>query len=394
LKRASAEQAGTAIAVRLRDRRSEIEQAILTRVYSVSESPRSGGPEYAEGLRTAIAAGVEYGIEGIERGERSTPPIPEALLAQARLAARSGVRLDTVLRRYFAGHTLIDDYMVEEAEREELLSASELKPLLRSQATIVDRLLAAVSSAYSEEVRNRRRPQSRERRRAERVERLLAGELLDTRELAYEFDGWHIGLVAAGAAASEALAAFARFFDVRLLAVRREEAILWAWLGSRRRLDPGEVESAAALKLPDGLALAIGEAGEGVGGWRLTHRQASAALSVVLRQGERTARYADVALLASMLRDDLLVTSLRRIFLAPLAEERDGGATARQTLLAYFEANRNTSSAAALLGVSRQTVGSRLRSIEERIGRPLSACANELEAAMRLVTLPNSRSST
>jgi DNA-binding PucR family transcriptional regulator len=82
------------------------------------------------------------------------------------------------------------------------------------------------------------------------------------------------------------------------------------------------------------------------------------------------------------------------LFLAPLAEERDGGAVARQTLRAYFEAERNASSAAALLEVSRQTVGSRLRAIEERIGRPLSACANELEATMRLVTPPNSSKAT
>ena len=42
----------------------------------------------------------------LEAGERRTPVVPPALLAQARLDARDGVPLDTVLRRYFAGNAL------------------------------------------------------------------------------------------------------------------------------------------------------------------------------------------------------------------------------------------------------------------------------------------------
>jgi DNA-binding PucR family transcriptional regulator len=85
-----------------------------------------------------------------------------------------------------------------------------------------------------------------------------------------------------------------------------------------------------------------------------------------------------------MLGDDLLTTSLRRLYLAPLSDERDGGAVLRETLRAYFAADRNGASAAAALRVTRQTVNNRLRVIEERLERPLSACATELEAALRL----------
>ncbi len=45
------------------------------------------------------------------------------------------------------------------------------------------------------------------------------------------------------------------------------------------------------------------------------------------------------------------------------------------------------SSAAAALGVSRQTVINRLHAVEERLGRPLGACAVEVEAALRLEEL-------
>jgi hypothetical protein len=370
------------IAARLRERRTEIEQALLTRVYAVSDPPPAGGPEYAEGLRAAVAAGIEYGLAGIERGDADVPPVPEVLLAQARLAARSGVSLDTVLRRYFAGHTLLEDFMVEEVEQEELLDPAELKRLLRSQAAIVDRLLAAVSETYTEEAE--RRPQSTERRRAERVERLLDGEPLDSADLGYDLGAWHVALVASGRDASEALTSLARSLDARPLTVRREEGILWAWLGRKSRLDPGEIEGLASRELPDGLRLAIGEAGKGISGWRLTHRQARAALSVALRGGEQVVRYRGVALLASALQDELLRASLCDLYIAPLEAERDGGATFRETLRAYFAADCNVTSAAEIVGVTRKTVAARLQMIEQRLGRPIVTCAAEMETALRL----------
>jgi hypothetical protein len=383
--RASRKRDGAVIAQRLRERRAEIEQAILTRTYSVSQPPATGGREYTEGLRAAVAAGVELGLTGIEQGEGRATPIPDALLAQARLAARSGVSLDTVLRRYFAGHTLIEDFIVEEAERTKPLDPAELKRLLRSQAAIVDGLLAAVSNVYNEEAE--RRAPSSERRRTERIERLLGGEPLDTTDLGYELGGWHVALLASGPDHSKALAGLARSLDARPLAVRREEGILWAWLGARRWLDPGEVESLARRELPAGFMLAIGEAGEGIAGWRLSHRQARAALSVALRGEERVVRYAGVALLASILEDELLSASLRSLYLEPLEAERDGGEIFYETLRAYFSAGWSVSSAASMLGVRRHTVATRLRTIEERLGRPLNTCAAELEGAISLRSL-------
>lgn len=380
MRQASRERSGARIAEQLRERRAEIEEAILTRVYAVSEPPDTGGSEYTEGLNAAVSAALDYGIEGIERDQRSDPTLPDALLSQARLAARSGVSLDTVLRRYFAGYTLLEDFVVEEAERGEL-SPVALKRLLRSQATIVDRLLVAVSDAYTKEAE--RKPTSTKKRKAERVERLLAGEFIDTSEFVYDLEGHHLGVVASGPGAREAVETLAKQLDARLLAVPREEGILWAWLGSRRRLDPEELE--AALDDPSAdLTLAIGEPAQGLAGWRFTHRQARAALAVAERRGKGVVRYGDVALLAAVLRDDLLAASLRRLYLKPLEKGRDRGEAARETLRAYFAAGRNVSAAAASLSVSRQTVGSRLGAIEERIGRPLDGCSAELEAALQL----------
>ena len=380
MRRASAEH-GSALARALRSRRHEIEEATLLRVHAVSALPRGGDPEYAVGLRAAISAGVDYGLEGVERGAEALLPVPEALLAQARLAARSGVSLDTVLRRYLAGHTLLEDFLISEAERARSLGTPVLGRLLRSQAQIVDRLLATVSTAYTEEAS--RRQQSAERRKAEKIERLLAGEPIETAELHYPFEAHHLAFVAFGPRAQAALEFLAKALDVVTLSAAGREQTLWVWLGSKSPLDPGRV-LALGHRIPPGLTLALGEPGEGLAGWRRSHRQARAALSVALRGEQPAVRYADVALLASALQDDLLARSLRHIYLEPLEAERDGGAALRETLRAYFAAQHNVSSAAAALGVTRQTVASRLRTVEEQLERPLSECAPELALALRL----------
>jgi PucR C-terminal helix-turn-helix domain/GGDEF-like domain len=378
------EEIRSGLARRLRARRAEIEQATLTRIHSVSGSGERSDPEYTDGLRAAVAAAVEYGIEAVERSEEHPAPIPTVLLAQARLAARHGVELETVLRRYLAGYTLLGHFLIEESERERPLRGASLKRLLRVQATLLDRLIAAVSSEYAREAAERQG--SAEQRRAERVKRLLDGELLDTSELTYDFDAHHLGAVVSGPEAAEAIRALAHALDCRLLLIPRGEEALWAWLGARRLPDSEELDHVSE-QLPASLSLALGEPAQGLAGWRLTHRQAKAALPIALRSPGSVVRYADVALLASILQDDLLATSLRQLYLAPLSAERDGGAALRETLRAYFAAERNVSSAAAALGVNRGTVGSRLRTVEEYLDRPLSSCSAELEAALRLEDL-------
>jgi diguanylate cyclase with GGDEF domain/PucR-like helix-turn-helix protein len=373
--------ARASIATRLSERREEIELAVLTRVYGVSDPGEAADLEYVEGLRAAVSAAIDYGLEGVEGGERHPPPVPAALLAQARIAARNGVSLDTVLRRYFGGYTLLGDFLIEEADGIGLQGAA-LKRLLRAEAALFDRLLTAVSEAHTDEAGHR--PDTPEQRRIELIERLLAGEQLDTGELGYEFEAHHLAVTCAGRGGEEAIRELAKALDRRLLLVSREGRTVWAWLGGRRSLDPENLDRLLASTLPRQVSLALGEPGEGLAGWRFSHRQARAALPIALRVSEPFVRYADVALLASILRDDLLATSLHQIYLKPLEHERDGGETLKETLRAYFGTERNVSSAAAALGVSRQTVVNRLHATEKRFARPLSGCAAEVEAALAL----------
>jgi DNA-binding PucR family transcriptional regulator len=173
--------------------------------------------------------------------------------------------------------------------------------------------------------------------------------------------------------------------DRRLLAVRCGEEPLWAcWLGGRRLLAAEQALQALRDIAVRERLVTVGEPGEGITGWRLSHRQAKVALSVAERIKRSVLRYLDVALLASILQDDLLASSLRGAFLKPLEPDSEAGEALRSTLDSYFACDRSAASAAAALGVSRQTVNNRLRAAEERLGRPLRSCAAELEAALRL----------
>jgi hypothetical protein len=267
-----------------------------------------------------------------------------------------------------------------------------LRDLLSAQASVLDGLMSAITGEYARELE--RAARSPERRRSELVQRLLAGATGDAAELGYEIDVWHLGMIATGAAARETLRRGATELGCRLLCVCRGEDTIWAWLGGQRPLVVRDVEHALDEARDDDVSLALGEPAHGLVGWRLTHRQAQAALRVALYSPRRLTRYADVALLASVLRDDALAGSMVEMYLAPLGDRENGGGVLRKTLRAYFAAERNASSAASALGVTRHTVQNRLRLIEEKLGQGLRTRQAELEVALRLDELGGARPMT
>jgi diguanylate cyclase with GGDEF domain/PucR-like helix-turn-helix protein len=365
----------------LKARRPEIEEVIVARVHRMAESA-GVGQRYVEGLEDAVSAAIDFGLSAFKPGDgHRDVPVPPELLTQARLAARSGAALDAILHQYFAGYSLLSDFLIEEAE-EIGLSGAELKRLLRAQTALLDRLIVAVSEEYQLEADAGLDPS--ERRRVAHVERLLAGEVLDVSEFVYRLEASHVGMIGTGHGVIDAIRDLAKALDCGLLIVRRGEQTAWAWLGAPNGSDFAELDTALASRLPTRVRLAVGEPSEGIAGWRLTHEQAKSAAPIALRGPKPVVRYREVALLVSMLQDALLVRSLRRLYLEPLSKARNGGVVLRQTLRAYFLAERNTSSAAAALGVSRQTVINRLRTVEGLLERRLNGCAMELEAALRL----------
>src|SRR4051794_3120741 len=83
-----------AVAVRMRECRPEILDAVRARSAALLESVRGLDPEFMEGQRAATAAAVDYGIQAIEFGEARCREVPAVFHSQARLTARCAVSLD------------------------------------------------------------------------------------------------------------------------------------------------------------------------------------------------------------------------------------------------------------------------------------------------------------
>jgi hypothetical protein len=383
---ATLESVRAGLAERLRVRRSELEEAIFARFQETGYDPALGeDAEYVAGARAAVAEAVDYGFLAIEHGEEWLGSIPPAAVAQARRAARNSVSLDRVLLRYNAGHALLEDFVMQEAEHPDFSSdRTALRHVLRTQGALLDHFTASIATEYQQEAE--RAAHSPELRRAERVQKLLAGAPVDASDLDYEFDAEHIAVIAMGPRAGKTVRSMAAALGCQLLSVLRSEETVWAWFGSRRSLNPADLERLLTAKEPAGVSLAVGGPETGIDGWRLAHRQAQAAMLVALRRPQRLTQYAEVALLAAVLRDREMARSLVEIHLSPLEEQKDG-AVSRQTLRAYFAAGCNAATAAAALGVDRHTVERRLHTIETKLGRALHTCHAELEVALRIEDL-------
>src|SRR5580698_5770254 len=76
---------GTGVAMvvrRLRARQREIEQAIFAGVREAVPEPEDrSDTEYVQGLRTAVAAAIEFGFAGLERGAEPAREIPPEAVA-------------------------------------------------------------------------------------------------------------------------------------------------------------------------------------------------------------------------------------------------------------------------------------------------------------------------
>jgi hypothetical protein len=325
-----------------------------------------------------VTAAVEYALVTLASTEPLPPQVPLALLSQARQSARHSVGLDAVLRRYTAGFNVLNDLLIKNAVGHKDLGVIALQEVLRSQAVAFERLLEAVSDEYLRETRL-----LSPNMMSKRIAGLLRGELLNASDLDYDFDLHHLGLITRGATAAQAVRTFARQMNGRALVTQGTGGMVWAWLGTSFHLDLEDLERALSI-WPSDVPVAVGEPAPYLSGWRLTHEQAKAASALLGAGPTPTVRYADVAIVASATQDPVLSDSLRALYLSPLERTRGDGPMLRETLAAYFAAGRNGASAAAALGITRQTVRNRLQTIEDLVGRPMTKCATDLEIALRI----------
>jgi GGDEF-like domain/PucR C-terminal helix-turn-helix domain len=361
-----------------------IEDAVLQRVRSISSNADvSEDPEYVAGIRMAVQEVVDYAFVGIETGSRPTENAPNAAIAQARRAAQSGVPLDTVLRRYHAGDHLLTELIVGEAGQ---LPPGSLQEVLRIQGGIVDHLTETIATEYMHELERSRKSPSQ--RLGERVRGLLNGDRDRDPQLTYELSFWHLALIAEGHEVERLIRRLAKQANCQVLCVPAPGgAAVWAWFGFRVRPNVSDIEARLKRALASEASVAIGETHQGIEGWRLTHREAQAALQVQLYRPRQVARCREVILESAVLNDPALAASLIETYLVPLDGRSDSGSVLRRTLREYIRANQNVVTTANALDVDRKTVERRIRSVEQRVGEPLVRCLPQIWVALAVEDL-------
>lgn len=290
--------------------------------------------------------------------------------------------LDRVLRGLTLVTTTIGEFVAEklgELERPE----EAVRYMANLRGLNDDRLMAAFAAEYEKELQRLAGDPSR--RLGERIASLLEGGLGDFADLDYRLKDWHLGLIAMGPRAELDCRRLAEKIGCQLLTLPRPDDVTWAWLGAPDQISFTKLERAAAT-CSDPLAIATGEPRRGLDGWRLTHREARAAMTVAMLAGSRLTRYSDVPMLASCLTNEVATRALLDRYLGPLERRRDGEVL-RGTLRSYLDLECNAASAAAALNVDRHTVQRRLQRIEASVGEPVSARRAEFDVALQLEEL-------
>lgn len=362
----------------------EIEDALVARLRD-TDLGLNLDAEDLSWLRTA-APGILAGAIAALEEELWSGPLPPVVVAHIQYVARRGGSGESLLRAlWIIGSVLFGSLVAKIGELPR--SKDALDYVLSWRARNTERLLSAFTAEYAKEVERLEHAPSRQL--LECVQGLLVGGSEAYTDLeGYRLDACHVGLVATGNRATLECRRLAESLGCDLLALPRAEEGVWGWFGSPHRIDLARLEELVAAK--GSLSIAVGESHEGLEGWRLTHREAQAAVAVAALEPPGLTRYSNVALVADALQNEATGKSLLHRYVQPWRGHQDGERL-RETVRTYFDLDCNAASAASALGVDRHTVQRRLRRVEEAVGEPLLPRRTELDVALRLEHLTANR---
>jgi hypothetical protein len=343
--------------------------------------------QFRLGQRDAVAACLKCWLMAVERGERWSGPAPPEVDVQARRAAHRGVRLSTALSRYAVAHEFVWGVVLREAEaiEDSGVQIELLTGAWASTASVFACFVHAMTEAHTAELGAQRK--TRKRRDDERILDVLAGRPgIDLEGIDYDFDGHHLGLIATGGEARDALRLLARTLNCRVWLVERENGSVWGWLASKSKICTNEVEG-CLLKAHHGIRLVGGRGERGLAGFCLTHKQAQTALHVAHRRPrQQVTWYADVEPVALIIQHEDLARSMIATWITPIVAQSNGLALLK-TLQAFLACSQNLTQTAKVLPAGLRTVKRHLNRIGELVGQPPQACAAELEIALRVYKL-------
>lgn len=364
------------LAERLREDSDEIARAIAGRMWAL----RGGHGDLPEGLEGAVRAALAQAFRAIEgKKDRHAPP---EVIAYSRKLAEERFETSVLMRWCYQCLTVFRERLRQADASIKGRSQAGYAAADRAIDHFFERLQEAVEEAHRDEDEYLKRPSSIRLR--EEVRQLLTGKLIyPPEDFGYDMSATHVGVVGSGPGVEADIRRLAKMLGGQLLIVQDSPDRFWAWIGLKRQESAARLADARKVDWGDTVHMGIGEPARGLPGWRSTHFQATAALRLALREEGPLVRYGDDPLLASTLMDEFLQASLRDIYVVPILTD-SGGDTLCDTLHAFFASGQQKASTAATLGVSRQVVSYRIRSVERLLGQPLERIASALDLAVRL----------
>lgn len=332
-------------------------------------------------------------------------PITAATEYAFRLAQR-GVSGTSLRRAYHFGSDDLRDWMFDEIEALDCEAGTKLRllnELSRFLHQYIDWITQIVLAAHEQE-RQRWLDKSASAT-SMLVSRVLDGQPVDLAEFAsgarYRLDQVHVGAVIwidganSGADHTDALRDFTHDLAEPLGATSTlftavDRGTAWLWFGRGRSHAPVDVEAVrACVVAKPGSRVALGCAVAGVAGFRRTHVQAEAAMSVAVTStsavthaigfGER-----GVAITSMLVRD--LSTARRWVneVLGSLAGADEASARSRETLRVFLETGGSYAQTSQRLMLHRNSVKYRINKIEAERGKPLDGDRLDLELALQI----------
>ena len=375
-----------------------------------AEVPELVGPDprLRQLLTSVIKANVDNFAAAVAyKVPPETPFEPPAAVEHARLLAQRGVRADAMLLGYQVTQRSLTGPVIEAVE----IFVEDRDQLVWNIEAVLAYLLTQGNASSQAALRTHADARDLWLRSqgvglAARVDAVLSRVVTDARtaevSLNYPVSGKHVALVIRLGAEPDQAPDLAEV-DLRLralsgvrdtLLVPRDERTLYCWLHTTddSRMDEwlrvGRESPAARV--------AVGELGEGIEGFRLSHAQALAA-GAVLAEGDRggeqrVVRYRDVAAVSFMVAQPAESRAWVEAVLGALAGPDEEREPLRETLQAFLQEGENAVAAGRRLFVHRNTVRYRIDRAREMLPRPLEeyrldvALALEYCAWVRLVS--------
>ncbi len=366
----------------------------------VEALPEFEDPTLLHDLHASTRSHWKGFLDVVGRESIQVSPAPQ-VFDLARTLARRGYELPLLLSVYRIGQRAVWQFITTKLEREVPDPALRAAVLLRFWSNVaiwLDTTLEALIVAFTEEREQWQRGALA--RRAGVVQAILAGQAVDidraTTALAYPLSRHHVAftlragdevpdldvqrlLENGSGAISSALG------GSRPLMVASGARAVWCWTST-----PGPVDSSSALAeavLPGLLFGTLGRSHLGVAGFRASHQEAVAALSIGRRPQGGLLRFEEVEL--ACLAAGALGPDLRRAFadreLGTLAGHDESTVRLRQSLRVYLQQGCDATATGELLGLHPNTVRYRIRQAENKIGHSILYRRGHVELALEII---------